>query len=206
MKCFRFRVRVCRCFFGFIVVVNGFVVGLFLFFEPVTMCHSLKKSAHVMVLLWIWRAVWKDQLAFLKTASENRVFLLVFFFPSGFYCLAPRMAHNQVLMQRADWTLLSDEQSVRPTCVFLYAGMLPAQVHLQKGKASAAVVTLGNILLPVLVAHIRPLCYRCHGLHFPSTPAENLSAVRFVMLSSCLATVFILFVLFIVFFFDPFIK
>lgn len=24
-------------------MVNGFVVGLFLFFEPVTMCHSLKK-------------------------------------------------------------------------------------------------------------------------------------------------------------------
>lgn len=43
------------------------------------------------------------------------------------------MAHNQVVMQRADRTLLSDEQSVRSTCVFLY--MLPAQVHLQKGKS-----------------------------------------------------------------------
>lgn len=34
---------VCAGAFGFIVVVNSFVVGLFLFFKPVTICHSLKK-------------------------------------------------------------------------------------------------------------------------------------------------------------------
>lgn len=34
---------VCAGAFGFIVVVNSFVVGLFLFFEPVTICHRLKK-------------------------------------------------------------------------------------------------------------------------------------------------------------------
>lgn len=41
----------------------------------------------------------------------------------------------------------------------------------------AAVVTLGNMLLPVLVTHIRPLCYRCQELHFPLTPAEKLSTI-----------------------------
>lgn len=36
----------------------------------------------------------------------------------------------------------------------------------KKGKVSAAVVTLGNMLLPV--------CYRWHGLHFPLTSTEKL--------------------------------
>ena len=49
----------------------------------------------------------------------------------------------------------------------------------KKGKVSAAVVTLGNILLPV--------CYRCHGLHFPSTPTEKLLICdAFFMSGNCL--------------------
>lgn len=51
---------VCAGAFGFIVVVNSFVVGLFLFLN-LSQLSQFEKSAHVMVLLWIWRAVWKDR-------------------------------------------------------------------------------------------------------------------------------------------------
>lgn len=71
---------VCAGAFGFIVVVNSFVVGLFLFFEPVTIRHRLrKKSAHVMVLLWIWRAAWKNWLAFEDCILKTEL-IWVFFF------------------------------------------------------------------------------------------------------------------------------
>lgn len=93
-----------------------------------------------------------------------------------------RMTHNQVEMQHAD-------KSVESACCIsicqCFTGL--TLVHLHKGKVSAAVVTLGNILLPVLVARIKPLIFRCHGLHFPWTPAEKLSTMRFVMLPSYLA-------------------
>lgn len=82
------------------------------------------------------------------------------------------MTHNQKEMLHAGKTLVV----LRLHAVFLcqcFTGS--ALVHLHKGKVSTAAVTLGNILLPVRVAHIRPLCYRCHGLHFPLTPTEELS-------------------------------
>lgn len=71
---------VCAGAFGFIVVVNSFIVGLFLFYfwKPVTICHSLK-SAHVMVLLWIWRAVWKDRQAFEDCIIKPDWFFFLFF-------------------------------------------------------------------------------------------------------------------------------
>ena len=47
--------------------------------------------------------------------------------------------------------------------------------HFHKGKVSSVAGTLGNILLPVPVAHIRPLCYQCHRLHFSWSPTEKLS-------------------------------
>lgn len=46
MKCFCSTVRVCRCFFW--ICCCCFLFG-----------HSLMNSAHLMVLLWIWRAAWK---------------------------------------------------------------------------------------------------------------------------------------------------
>lgn len=146
---------------GFIVVVNSFVVGLFLFFWT---CHYSSqfgktkiKKVHVMVLLWIWRAVWKDQLAF-----EDRILKPGWFFFLSFFwlllCLTPLMTRNQVEMQCADETRLSDSRALSPHAVFLYVSAFLAwpQFIYIKGK-SAAVVTLGNILLPVLVAHIWPL-------------------------------------------------
>lgn len=71
--------------------------------------------------------------------------------------------------------------------VFLCASVLLALwVYLHIGKVSAAVVTL----LPALVAHIRPVCYRCHGLHFPLTPSKkpkyNLMCDAFFMSGNCL--------------------
>lgn len=65
--------------------------------------------------------------------------------------------------------------------------------QLCKGKVSTAAVTLGNTCqLPVQVAHIRPLCYRCCEL--PSTPASN-STMQSVMLSLCLAILFYMYYL-----------
>lgn len=146
---------------GFIIVVNSFVVGLFLFFWT---CHyssqfgkTKNKKVHVMVLLWIWRAVWKDQLAF-----EDHILKPGWFFFLSFFwlllCLTPLMTRNQVEMQCADETRLSDSRALSPHAVFLYVSAFLAwpQFIYIKGK-SAAVVTLGNILLPVLVAHIWPL-------------------------------------------------
>lgn len=70
------------------------------------------------------------------------------------------MTRNQVEMQCADETRLSDSRALSPHAVFLYVSAFLACSVVQfiyiKGK-SAAVVTLGNILLPVLVAHMWPL-------------------------------------------------
>ncbi len=84
----------------------------------------------------------------------------------------PRMTQNQEEMQHADKMLVSDSRVLSLHAVFLSASVLLARLSLIriKGKVSTAAVTLGNISLPVQVAHVRPLCYRCHGLHFPLTP------------------------------------
>lgn len=85
---------VCAGAFGFIVVVNSFVVGLFLFLN-LSLFVTVWKSAHVMVLLWIWRAVWKDQLAWRLHLKIKPIY-----FSSTFSCLC--MTHNQVEIQHAE--------------------------------------------------------------------------------------------------------
>lgn len=105
------------------------------------------------------------------------------------------MTHNHVEAQHADETLLSGR--VEAACCVstcrCFTGLNRVRLQ-QKGKVSAAVVTLGNILPPV--------CYRCHGLHFPSTPTEKLSFDLW-----CFLHVWQLFCLYyLLFLFDPFIE
>lgn len=75
-------------------MVNSFVVGLFLFFEPVTICHSLKKCTCYGIIVNMKKGCVKGPASFLKIASLNRAD----FYFSSFYCLTPGMTHNQVEM------------------------------------------------------------------------------------------------------------
>lgn len=77
--------------FRFILVVNSFVVGLFIYFFNL----SLFEKVHVMVLLCIWRAVFKDQLVY-----EACILKPVVFgdspCPKGFYCITPCVECSRV--------------------------------------------------------------------------------------------------------------
>lgn len=147
---------------GFIVVVNSFVVGLFLFFWT---CHyssqfgktKKQKSARYGIIVNMKGCV-KGPASFWRPHPKTRLILFPFFFFWLLLCLTPLMTRNQVEMQCADETRLSDSRALSPHAVFLYVSAFLAwpQFIYIKGK-SAAVVTLGNILLPVLVAHIWPL-------------------------------------------------
>lgn len=148
---------------GFIVVVNSFVVGLFLFFWT---CHyssqfgkKKQKSARYGIIVNMKGCV-KGPASFWRPHLKTRLIIFLFFFYWLLLCLTPLMTRNQVEMQCADETRLSDRGALSPHAVFLllYVSAFlawPKFIYI-KGK-SAAVVTLGNILLPVLVTHIWPL-------------------------------------------------
>lgn len=61
---------VCAGAFGFIVVVNSFVVGLFLFWKPVTICHSVERCTCCGIIVNMKGCVKGP--AGLKTASNNQ--------------------------------------------------------------------------------------------------------------------------------------
>lgn len=93
---------VCAGASGFIVVVNSFVVGLFLFFEPVTICHSLerkKKSARYGIIVNMKGCV-KGPASFWRLHLKTRQIFFSFFWL--LLCRTSLMTHNQVEMQRAD--------------------------------------------------------------------------------------------------------
>lgn len=131
MKCFRFTVYVCRWYFGFIAVVKLFcffiVAELFLFYEPVTICHIIKIKVH---MLWCCEY---------EGLCERKGYISKIF-------LTPRMKHNQAEMQHADW---KKESLLSLHAVFLSAGAFLSLLSIILGKWALQQLTLGNILLPV---------------------------------------------------------
>lgn len=165
MKCFCFTVCVCRCFLDLLLWLTVLLLGCFYFLNLslfVTVWKKKKCTCYGIIVNM--KGCVEELASFWRLHLKNRAdlsFLCFFLLVSTVSRL--RMTHNQVEMQHADRRLLSLH------AVFLSASVLLAWtlVHLHKGKVSNAVVTLGNILLPVQVIHIRLSCYRCHGLHFP---------------------------------------
>lgn len=136
MKCFCFTVCVQVVFSGFIAVVNQFCCWVVLLFEPVTICHSYwvkNKSAHVIVL-WIWRAVWKDRLHI-----EDSFFNL-------FLVLAvSRLAWNTI-KQKCSTQIKLQLLWFKSACCVLCCRCLTGKTldHFHCGKVSTAAVNSGK--------------------------------------------------------------
>lgn len=151
----------CRCFWIYCCGKQFCCWVVFIFLNLslfVTVWKNKKqKSARYGIIVNMKGCV-KGPASFWRPHPKTRLILFPFFFFWLLLCLTPLMTRNQVEMQCADETHLSDSRALSPHAVFLYVSAFLAwpQFIYIKGK-SAAVVTLGNILLPVLVAHIWPL-------------------------------------------------
>lgn len=112
---------VCAGAFGFIVVVNSFVVGLFLFLNLSLFVIVWKKCTCYGIIVNMKGCV-KGPARFRRPHLKKQADFIL----SIFYCPTPRMPHNQVEMRHSDKTLVSDSGVLSLHAVFLSASVLLA--------------------------------------------------------------------------------